>query len=265
MPADLTFWLMLGVKMAVSAGFVVTASMVAERAGSLVGGLVAALPISAGPAYVFLAFDHEAAFVADSALTSLAVNVGTTIFALTYILLAQSYGVLASLAGALVCWVGMIALIRSTGWTLPAVLAFNLAAYLVGVPVAKKFQTAKVRPAVRRWYDLPLRAGLVATLVATVVTASRYVGPAVTGMLAVFPVVLSSLILVFQPRIGGPATAALIANTMPGLIGFAAALTVLHVAAVPLGSAVALTLGLATSVLWTLVLWIRARADAPTR
>jgi hypothetical protein len=52
---------------------------------------------------------------------------------------------------------------------------------------------------------------------------------------------------------------------MPGLIGFAAALTVLHVAAVPLGSAVALTLGLATSILWTLILWIRARPAAPTR
>jgi hypothetical protein len=256
------FWLTLAVKMAVAAAFVVIAAMVAERSGSFVGGLIAALPISAGPTYVFLSLDHDVAFIADSALTSLGVNVGTTIFALVYILLAQKCGVLVSLIGSLVPWVGMIALLRSTEWTLPAVLALNIAAYLIGLPIARRFQSARLRPAVRRRYDLPLRAGLVAGLVATVVTASRHVGPAVTGMLAVFPVVLSSLILIFQPRIGGRATAALIANTVPGLIGFAAALTVLHLSAVALGAPTALALGLATSVTWNLALWTARRHAA---
>lgn len=256
---DLVFWLALVAKMAVTATFVVTASVVAERSGSFVGGLVAALPISAGPAYAFLALDHDAAFIADSALTSLAVNVGTTIFALLYILLAQRRGVLISLIGSLVSWVGVIALTRSIKWTLTGVVALNILAYLIGLPIARRFQSARLRPAVRRLFDLPLRAGLVAALVTTVVIASRYVGPAVTGTLAVFPIVLSSLILIFQPRIGGRATAALIANTMPGLVGFAAALTVLHLAAVPLGTAMALGLGFATSVLWNLFLWVAWR------
>jgi hypothetical protein len=265
MSPDLMFWLALAVKMAVTAASVVTASIVAERSGSFVGGLVAALPISAGPAYVFLSLDHDAEFIAASALASLAVNVGTTAYTLIYILLAQGRGIAASLSASLAAWLAITALMQSTEWTLATVLAINIAAYLIALPISRRFQSARIRPAVRHWYDLPLRAGMVAALVATVVISSRYVGPALTGTLAVFPVVLSSLVVIFQPRIGGTATAALLANTMPGLIGFASALTVLHVSTVPFGTAAALVLGLATSVGWNLALWIAWRRAAPVR
>ena len=81
-----------------------------------------------------------------------------------------------------------------------------------------------------------------------------------TGQLAVFPIVLSSLMLIFQPRIGGPATAALIANGLWGLAGFSVALVVLHVAAIPLGIWAAFGLSLATSLAWNLTVWsIRRR------
>ncbi len=55
----------------------------------------------------------------------------------------------------------------------------------------------------RRWYDIPLRAALVATLVAIVVTLSRWVGPSVSGTIALFPVVFTSMMLILHPRIGG--------------------------------------------------------------
>ncbi len=63
--------LTLIVKMAVTAGFVVAATVTAERAGPVVGGLVATLPIGAGPVYVFLAMDHDPHFIAQSAVASL--------------------------------------------------------------------------------------------------------------------------------------------------------------------------------------------------
>src|SRR5262245_62109551 len=97
----LLFWLALLVKMAVTAGFVVLATATAERAGPVVGALVATLPIAAGPAYVFLALDHDAAFIAASALASLAVNAVTAVFALTYAATAQQRGLALSLAAAL--------------------------------------------------------------------------------------------------------------------------------------------------------------------
>jgi hypothetical protein len=65
MSAELAFVLMLGLRMAITAAFVVTASIVTERSGPVIGALIATLPISAGPSYVFLALDHDAAFIAE--------------------------------------------------------------------------------------------------------------------------------------------------------------------------------------------------------
>jgi hypothetical protein len=55
----------------------------------VIGALVATLPISAGPSYVFLALDHDAAFIAEGALASLPINAATILLGLTYVVLAQ--------------------------------------------------------------------------------------------------------------------------------------------------------------------------------
>src|SRR6201987_3689565 len=113
MSSDLTFILMLGVRMAVAAAFVVSASFIAERSGPVIGALVATLPISAGPVYVFLALDHDAAFIAQGALTSLPINAATISLGLVYVLLAQRHGLLFSAGSALAVWFALAALLRS--------------------------------------------------------------------------------------------------------------------------------------------------------
>ena len=96
---------------------------------------------------------------------------------------------------------------------------------------------------------------MVACLVAAVVGLSGHVGPTMTGLLAVYPIVMTSLMLIFHPRVGGPATAALIANTMWGLVGFSACLFTVHLAVVPLGTRAGLVLSLVVSVVWNIVLY----------
>ena len=71
---ELIFILTLGVRMAITAAFVVSASVITERSGPVIGALIATLPISAGPSYVFLALDHDASFIAQGALSSLPIN-----------------------------------------------------------------------------------------------------------------------------------------------------------------------------------------------
>ena len=56
------FCIALATKMAITALFVSVATIIAERLGAAVGALVATLPVSAGPVYVFLALDHDATF-----------------------------------------------------------------------------------------------------------------------------------------------------------------------------------------------------------
>jgi hypothetical protein len=99
----------------------------------------------------------------------------------------------------------------------------------------------------------------VATLVATVVTLSGWVGPAISGVIALFPVVFSSMMLILHPRIGGPATAAVVANGGWGLLGFGMGIAVSHVAVLQFGSAIGLSLALATCVGWNLLLWWNGR------
>ena len=77
MSPELIFILTLGLRMAITAAFVVSASVITERSGPVIGALVATLPISAGPSYVFLALDHDAAFIAEGALASLPINAAT--------------------------------------------------------------------------------------------------------------------------------------------------------------------------------------------
>jgi hypothetical protein len=92
MSPEMTFMLTLLSRMAIVAALVVTASVLTERFGPVIGALIASLPISAGPSFAFLALDHDAAFIAESALASLPVNTATTCLLLTYAVLAQRRG-----------------------------------------------------------------------------------------------------------------------------------------------------------------------------
>jgi hypothetical protein len=257
--AHLSFALALAIKMAITAGLVVTAAAIAERVGPLLGALVATLPISAGPAYVFVSLDHGPAFIAASALASLVMNAATTLLALTYVLLAQRRGRAIRLASALGVWLASVLLLRALPWTLGEAMVLNGIVVAFGVPITRALPHPPMPPLVRRSFDVPARAALVALLVALVVGLSAQLGPALTGVLAVFPVVLTSLILIFEPRIGPRPTAALIAQAIPGLGSFAAALAVLHGAAVPLGAPAALALAFAVSISFNLALWVVLR------
>jgi hypothetical protein len=255
MSPELIFILTLGLRMVVTAAFVVSASLITERSGPVVGALVATLPISAGPSYIFLALDHDAAFVAEGALASLPINAVTLLLGLTYVVLAQRRSALVSCFAAVAVWIALASLVRMVNWSLAGGLAVNVVAFAVCVPLLQRFRHVRMPLFTRRWYDIPLRASLVATLVATVVTVSGWVGPKVSGVIALFPVVFTSMMLILHPRIGGPATAAVLANGGWGLMGFGIAIAVLHVAALQFGSAIALSLALATCVSWNLALW----------
>jgi hypothetical protein len=265
MSPELAFLLTLGLRMAITAAFVVTASVITERSGPVIGALVATLPISAGPSYVFLALDHDAAFIAEGALASLPINAATIFLGLTYVVLAQRHGALLSCIVAVAVWLALAAIIRAVHWSLGGGLIVNAIAFAICVPLLARYRHAKMPPIRRRWYDIPLRAALVATLVATVVTASGWVGPKISGMIALFPVVFTSMMLILHPRIGGPPTAAVIANGAWGLMGFGIAIAMLHVTVLRFGSAIGLSLALATCVGWNLGLWWNGRRKAAAR
>jgi hypothetical protein len=119
----------------------------------------------------------------------------------------------------------------------------------------------------RRWYDLALMAAMVGLLVAGVTTMSAVLGPALTGIIAVFPVTFSSLGLIVHSRLGGRVVAATMAGAIRAMPGFALGLLVLNTFAVPAGAPLAMLAALAAMLAWSaglilLRLWA-GRPSAP--
>ncbi|MFZ0066944.1 MAG: hypothetical protein WAK90_12315 [Pseudolabrys sp.] len=259
MIADHYFVLTLIVRMAITAAFVVGATVTAERVGPLLAGLVATLPISAGPVYVFLALDHDAHFIAQGALGSLVINAVNVIFAVTYARLAQTQSRTVSIGAALLVWLVLAIVVHSVTWNFTPAAIMNIVVFAICLVAVRPLRHVRVKGFHPRWTDLALRAGLVALLVGIVVTFSFQLGPAGSGMLAVFPVVLLSIMFILHNRVGGPASAAVMANAVLGLVGFAFTCTVLHFAADAFGSAIGLTLALMTSVGWSFAVLLARR------
>jgi len=250
-----TFWLALAAKMLTSGAIVVVVSILVERAGPFIGAMVATLPVSAGPAYIFLSLDHDAAFVAKSALTSLAINSAVALYISAYALLAQRGGVFVSLGAALAVWLACAWVVFQIPWSLPAALSANAVTFAIGFVVTRRYWNATaLNRAGPRWWDMPVRAVLVMAVVATVILTAKLIGPRVAGIAALVPVVLTSVVLVLHPRQGGQTAAAVLVNALPGLIGFALALICLHLSAIPLGLPLAIGLWFGISVAWNLML-----------
>jgi len=255
MSPDLYFALTLIVKMAITAGFVLAATVTAERAGPLVGGLVATLPLGAGPVYVFLALDHGAHFIAQSAINSLAINTVNVTFALVYALFAQKRSLLVSQPIALAVWFLLAWAVHAVHWTLFSAILLNVVVLSAAIALSHRLRHVPIPRVRARWTDLALRATLVALLVGVTVTASFRIGPSGSGILAVFPIILISVQIILHRRVGGRPSAAVMANGIVGLIGFACACVVLHFTADAFGAAIGLALALATSIAWGLLVF----------
>lgn len=199
---------------------------------------------------MFLALDHDAAFIAQCALASLPINAATIFLSLTYVVLAQRENIVVSLCASVMMWLTVALLMKMIHRSLVSGILANAVAFAICLPLMNRFSDVKMPLITRRRYDIPVRAALVATLVATVVTLCSWVGPTISGIVAPFPVALTSLMLILHPRIGGPSTAAVIANGGWGLMGLGIGFGVIHAAALQLSSAAALGLALATCVGW---------------
>lgn len=242
-------------RMGLVALFVVTVAVLAERLGPFMGAMVASLPLYTGPVYVLLALEHDTTYLAAASIGSLAICGATPVFALAYCLMARTHGAITSIATALAAWAACAVIVQTNQWSMIEALLFVTPIYIASVVLARGFTRGiAVRRAARSWLDLPLRAVLVALVAGCVITISQYVPPQLTGVLSVFPIIMSSLAVVLHGRIGGPATAALFAHTLGGLVGMVLAFVVVHLTIERLGAAVSLAAGLAVTIAWNLTL-----------
>lgn len=261
---DMLFLAGLALKVALTAGIIVTASIVVERSGPFIGAMIAALPTAAGAAYIILAVEHPPAFVAASAVGSMAANAAVGLFSFAYAMIARRHGVIVSLAIAVVLWLVCAAALRTVSWTVATAMLLNLAVYgftfMATRPLRRvAAKTSDVKPTRR---DIAMRALTVGLFVAVVTTLSHKIGSFASGMFAVFPVAMASFMAILHPRIGGVAAGSVLAHAQIPLLGLPLGFAALHVLAEPIGVWWAFLAGLLVCVAWNGLLWALRRVRA---
>jgi uncharacterized membrane protein (GlpM family) len=266
MTPDLMFWYELALKMAMTATIVVIASVAVERSGPFIGALIASLPTAAGATYIILAIEHPPAFIAASAVGSLAAGTAVSIFALAYAALAQRHGIVLSIGLATVVWFAAAAALHLVDWTPLSAVLLSVVVFGITIPASARYRgTGVPREKVKRTrYDIPLRALTAALVVAIVTTASHKIGSFVSGMFAVFPIVMGSFAVILHPRVGGPAAASVFAHAQVPLFGLGLGFLAVHYLAERIGSWWALVAGLAVCIGWNGLLWLVQHARSRT-
>jgi uncharacterized membrane protein (GlpM family) len=257
MSPELIFLSELALKMALTAFIVVIVSVTVERSGPFIGALIAALPTAAGAAYIILAFEHSPDFIAASAVGSAAAAATVSVFALIYTILAQRHGLLLSLGIAMAIWFVGAAALHLYDWTPLTALVLNVMVFGATIPLSWRYRTSGPVPKfLRTAYDIPLRAITAAIVVAVVTTASHSIGSFVSGVFAVFPIVMASSVVILHPRVGGKATASMFAHSQIALNGLWLGFLAMHYLVAPAGVWGAYGLGLAVCIGWSVMLWL---------
>jgi len=244
-------------KIAMTVGIVVVASVVVERSGPFIGSLIASLPTAGGAAMIILAVEHTPAFIAQSAVGSMVANAMVALFALCYAALAQRLNLLVSLSGAFLVWFMLAALSRFVDWTAARALLLIVIVFPFAIMAGKRFRRES---AIKRVHltggDLAWRAGVVTLCVIVVTAASHSIGSYWSGLFAFFPVAMGSFFVILHPRVGGPAAASVAAHVQAPLIGLGLSLFAVHLLAETIGVWWAFAAGLAIGISWNGSLWL---------
>jgi uncharacterized membrane protein (GlpM family) len=251
------FWYGLALKIAMTAGIVVVASVLVERSGPFIGALIASLPTAGGAALIILAVEHPPEFIANGMVGSLIANASCAVFALTYAALAQKRSLPVSLGLAFVVWFIGVSLARFYPWTVVSAGILNAVIFPLTIWASAPFRIEGVKSKVQlTGRDLAWRAAVVTVVVIVVTTASHSIGSVASGIFAFFPVAMSSFFLLLHRRLGGPAAASVAAHIQLLIGGLSLAFVAVHQFAVPLGVWWAYLIGLGICLAWNALLWV---------
>lgn len=184
---------LLAIKLLLAPSFVVGASLAARRFGPRVGGLIAGLPVVAGPTLLVYALAHGRAFAAGAAAGTRLGLVSLIAFVVVYARLAGRVFWGASMLAGWLAFALATMVFSDVSIPIGAALCLAGAALLVGLAsLPRPSQDLPTHPAPPAW-DLPVRAGCALALVLTLTAVAGWLGPQLSGLLAPFPVIATVL------------------------------------------------------------------------
>lgn len=249
-------------KACVTAIVIIAVTACAERAGSTLAALLMGMPLSIGPALALIAYSHGSEFVVAAANYSLAGVVGVVLFIVAYVRSAPRLGLWIGLLISYCTWLVSALVLGSFHLNFTAALVLAVAALIAGrwlIPRAVPTTPRRVPTPV--FYVL-IRGVLAGVIVSTVVTFAPLLGPQLAGFFATVPVILGSVAWMLATLVGPNAAIATLSHSDRGLPSFLIFCAIVAVAAEPLSAAVALTIGVAVSVIVSATLASLAQRQA---
>lgn len=198
---DMIFWLKVAISFIVAGVAITTATLLAERFGTKIGGLLANLPSNILVSLVFIALTRDSQFAAE---TTRATPIGmsiNTLFLFVFIVVLR-WGVAVAAIASLATWFALIFLAGQfplsnwsttlTIYVATAVISFLILEYCFKIPAVKKNG--------RRYSlgQLTVRAVFAGSVVALTVVVASLTGPYWTGLVASFPSVLFSTMMILS-------------------------------------------------------------------
>lgn len=241
-------------------------TLAGRRWGPAVAGWLSAFPIVAGPILWFIALEQGAAFAARAAVGTLSAVLGMLAFGLSYAWAATRFPWPLSLPLAYGGYALAVVLLEWWSAGLPSAAVV----VLLGLWLAPRFyprMEVSAAAAVKPPRDMLLRMLLGASLVLGVTWFAAQLGPSLSGILAMFPVMGTVLVLFTHRSAGAAATVQLLRGMVLGFYSFSTFCAVL--------AWMLMTVGIGTAFLWALVaagvvqwlsrLWMNRHGLAITR
>ncbi len=247
------------VKLLLAPSFVVGASLAARRFGPRVGGLVAGLPVVAGPILLAYALAHGESFAAGAAAGTLLGLVSLIGFSVVYARLAPRLHWLPCMLCGWLAFAAGTALFSALSIPDGVSLALAAAAIAGGIALIPRPPDEHDPPAPPPSWDLPLRAACALALVLSLTAIAGWLGPQLSGLLAPFPIIATVLATFTHGQHGVDHMRRLVRGMVCGFAAFALFFFTLAVSLRSLGVGAGFVLALAVALL------VQAAAFALTR
>ncbi len=236
-------------KLALVPALIAMVTLAGRRWGASVAGWLSAFPVVSAPILFFVALEQGPLFAAQAATATLSAVVCILAFGLPYAWVATRHAWPLAALASFASYFASVGLMTLWEPSLPAAAAMAACALLLVprlYPPAPPLTSAAVRPVSHA--DIPLRMVAAAVLVLLVTHFSARLGPQLSGLFAMFPV-MAAVLAMFSHRYQGAGFAVLLLRGMVlGYWSFAAFCGVLALTLPRTGTPLAFAAALATAV-----------------
>jgi hypothetical protein len=183
----------------IAGSWIAIATLLAERLGSKLGGLLTNLPSNILISLIFIALTQGTLFV-KQAVPGIPIGMLIdTLFLLVFIILLK-YSLLLSIFGSLFTWFVLAILAASLNYNrlIPNIILY-LMVTIIAFFILERFIKISSRPQSSKkysWQQILLRALFAGGVVASVVLISKFFEPYIVGVFSTFPAVLLSTMVI---------------------------------------------------------------------